>query len=126
LLTLYDPSQGWQLELNIADRRVGHLTQALKQEGQPIEVSYVFATDPGTVRTGVVHQVQPVAELHESEGHSVRVQVLVAPDSGGQPLRGLKPGMTVMGEVHCGQRSLGYVWLHEALEALQRFWFRVF
>jgi len=125
LLTLFDPSEGWQLELNVADRRVGHLTGALKQQRQAIEVSYVFATDPGTVRSGLVHQVQPVAELHESEGQSVRVQVLVSPGPGEKPLTGLKPGTTVMGELHCGQRSLGYVWLHESFEAVQRFWFRL-
>lgn len=128
LLTLYDPDQGWQLELNVADRRLGHLTKALQrnEDRQQVEVSYVLATDPASVCSGFIQQVQPVTEVHESEGHSVRIEVLVDPEAAERSSRGLKPGTTVMGEVHCGQRSLGYVWLHEALEAAQRFWFRLF
>ena len=31
----------------------------------------------------------------------------------------LVPGATVVAKVHCGRRSLGYVWLHDVIEAVQ-------
>jgi hypothetical protein len=31
----------------------------------------------------------------------------------------LRPGATVTAKIHCGRRSLGYVWLHELWETIQ-------
>jgi hypothetical protein len=31
----------------------------------------------------------------------------------------LRPGATVVARVHCGRRSLAYVWLHEFWEAVR-------
>jgi multidrug efflux pump subunit AcrA (membrane-fusion protein) len=125
LLSVYDPDQEWQLELNVADRRVGHLTRALRQldPSTQLEVSYVLAAAPSTVHTGRVELVQAVTELDAEEGHSVRLQVATDLELS---QKALKPGTTVIADVHCGPCSLGYVWLHEVVEAAQRFWFRVF
>jgi hypothetical protein len=30
-----------------------------------------------------------------------------------------RPGATVVARIHCGRRSLGFVWLHEFWEAIR-------
>ena len=34
----------------------------------------------------------------------------------------LRPGATVLARIHCGRRSLGYVWLHDLFEFAQTHW----
>jgi multidrug efflux pump subunit AcrA (membrane-fusion protein) len=128
LLCVYDPTQGWQLELSLADRRVGHLTRALRQgpTAEPLEVSYVLSAAPGARHTGHVERVQTVTELDAEEGHSVRIQVAIDRSEHDADRKSLKPGTSVIGEVHCGTCSLGYVWLHEVMETAQRLWFKTF
>ena len=39
----------------------------------------------------------------------------------------LREGATVTGKVHCGRRSLGYVWFHDLLAFIQaKIFFRFF
>ena len=45
------------------------------------------------------------------------VKVDVAIDRGA--LTEPRPGATVIARIHCGRRSLGYVWLHEVWEFIQ-------
>ncbi|MCH7727033.1 MAG: HlyD family efflux transporter periplasmic adaptor subunit [Planctomycetes bacterium] len=130
LLTVYDPGAGWQLELYMPDKRMGHLndaTRKLKEEDEEkLRVKYILATDPGTDRSGIVEKVELVAQVHGDEGNAVRIQVSIEVDDARHPILNPRPGSTVIGHVHCGRRSLGYVWFHEAGEAIQRFWFSVF
>ncbi len=128
LLTVYDPAGGWHLELNMADKRMGHLDDGLAalEEGERLLVSYVLNTEPNVTRYGAIAEVHPATELHEEEGHTVRLRVAIDVARGEQPIVDPRPGATVIGQVHCGRRSLGYVWFHEVGEALQRFWFSLF
>ena len=56
----------------------------------------------------------------------MRIEVALDEDTASYLARDLKPGTTALAEVYCGRSSLGYVWLHEAFEAAQRFWFQWF
>ena len=76
---------------------------------------YVLATDPATQRNGEVTEVKESTEIHQEEGHIVKVKVAINRDEIGDP----HPGATVTGGVYCGRRALGYVWFHEAWEWLQ-------
>ncbi len=50
----------------------------------------------------------------ESPPVEVRIDVL------GEPPAAARPGMTATVRIHCGQRSLGYVWLHDAAATVYR------
>ena len=45
-------------------------------------------------------------------------EVQVAIDEGS--LAAARPGMNAQVRIHCGRRSLGYVWLHDAWETVYR------
>lgn len=122
LLSVADPKGDWELELYMRESRGGHVRRARADEGLQQRypgagerVMYVLATDPATQRTGKVTEVKESTEIHQEEGHIVKVKVAIDRNEIGDP----HPGATVTGGVYCGRRSLGYVWFHEAWEWLQ-------
>ncbi|MEX2170667.1 MAG: biotin/lipoyl-binding protein [Pirellulales bacterium] len=118
LLEIAATSAGWSIELDVADRRAGHVLAAA-ETAEPLSVSYVVKSDPAVRHSGLV----------------TNIAVVTQPDAGGNPvmLVDVRPedaaraaprsGMMVAAKIHCGERSLGYVWFHEAWEAIQRYWF---
>lgn len=115
LLEVADTSGGWELELEVPDRRAAHVISA----GAGATVSFVAKSDPSRSFRGEVQRLSD-ATLPNDQGEA-GLAVTVHPES----LEGLNPrsGMMVAAKVHCGPEPLGYVWLHEAWEALQRAWF---
>ena len=45
--------------------------------------------------------------------------MLVTVDFDKQQLAELRPGMTVFAKLHCGRRSIGYIWFRELFEVVQ-------
>lgn len=128
LLSVYEPAAGWQLELNMLDRRMGHVTAAADRlaPGERLPVTFVLASDPAQTRRAAVTHVQPIAELHAEQGHSVALHAQVERETADSQPALVRPGTMVLADVHCGQASLGYVWLYEAVAAAQRCWFWLF
>jgi multidrug efflux pump subunit AcrA (membrane-fusion protein) len=118
LLTVADPKGPWEVELHMAEDRMGHITKAWQQakaEGKPLEVTYILATDPATEHRGTVRDVHAAAEVRGEEGNTVLIRVQIDPDE----LSDRRPGATVTAKVYCGKRPIGYVWLHDAIAFLQ-------
>ena len=81
-----------------------------------LTVRYILATDPGTPRFGAVRDIHDTTEMHDQEGHTVRVRVqLEQKDIPADP----RPGASATAEVRCGWRPIGYVYLHEFMEWVQ-------
>lgn len=120
LLTIADLSGPWILELKLADERIEQVLEARHEEGAAVLVDYVLASDPGVVRHGKLTQVGTSTEPDEALGLVVPLTVSLDASRPHDP----RPGATVMARVHCGRRSLGYVWFHDVWRWLQtRFWF---
>jgi biotin carboxyl carrier protein len=126
LLGVVDPKSEWELEIFMPGQRMGHLDEAFHElaDGGALDVTYILATDPseqlsGTVRLEDVHDV---AEMHEEEGNTTRIRVQIDK----QDLTDPRPGSTVIADIHCGTRSIGYVWFHEGLEWIQKTLFYYF
>jgi multidrug efflux pump subunit AcrA (membrane-fusion protein) len=118
LLTVADPKGPWELELHMPEDRMGHITRAWQQQqaqGKPLEVAYILATDPATEHRGTVRDIHAAAEIRGEEGSTVLIRVEIDRDE----LSDRRPGATVTAKVHCGKRSIGYVWLHDAIAFLQ-------
>jgi multidrug efflux pump subunit AcrA (membrane-fusion protein) len=115
LLTVVNPSGPWELELRMPERRVGHLVRAADSLGEDLAVSFHLATHPGQEFQGHVTEIHRTADVQGDDGNTVLVRVALEHDQ----LPDLRPGATANARVHCGQRPLGYVWLHEAIEAVQ-------
>lgn len=124
LMSIADTTREWELELFMPERRIGHIKNRQTKLGKTdLEVSYVLATDPSRVRYGKVRDIHDTTQMHEQEGHVVRVRVdLEQKEVPPNP----RPGSSATASVYCGYVPIGYAWFHEAIEYAQKFWFQYF
>jgi multidrug efflux pump subunit AcrA (membrane-fusion protein) len=115
LMTVADPEGDWELELFMKETRSGHVDNARRDAADLLEVKYVLATAPGRELIGKVAEVEEITQMHEEEGHTVRIRAEIDKSELIDP----RPGTTVRGKVKCGTRALGYTWFHEAWEWVQ-------
>jgi multidrug efflux pump subunit AcrA (membrane-fusion protein) len=123
LLTVADPASEWKLEVYMKENRMGHVMRAwteAREKNEPMEVTYILATDPDRYREGVVREIHRVAQMKEQE-HVVRIDVDLK-DQVEEKFR--RTGSEVRADIHAGRRPIGYVWFHEAWEwFLREVWF---
>ncbi len=108
----------WRIELEAPDHRSGHLLNA-NREGKPLAVEYVVRSAPEMTHLGTVEFVAEATHAGAEGVPFVRVVVDPATPSAANP----RTGLGVSAKIDCGEHSLGYVWLHEAIAAVQRWWF---
>lgn len=121
LMTLVDPAGPWELELELAEKRLGHALEAweaAQRAQRPLAVSFQLSTHPGQEFRGQVTEIERRAELRGQEGNVVLVRVAIDKDA----LPELHTETTVAAQLECGARSLGYVLLQDAIEAVQKQW----
>lgn len=124
LMSIANTSGKWELEVFMPERRVGHIRDAQGYfKKNNLDVSYVLATDPGTQWKGAVKEIHEATQMHDQEGHVVRIRVDL---SGQETPKNPRPGASATVQVHCGSAAIGYVWFHEAIEYAQKFWFTYF
>ena len=104
------------------DDRIGHVLAAEDEQKSahddaPLDVSFIVATEPGTTHSGQVKRIALATETDKTTGATVLVTADF--DRSTIPADELRPGATVVAKIHCGRRSLGYVWLHELWETIQ-------
>jgi hypothetical protein len=111
LMTVADINGPWIAEVRVPDRDIAHV-EAARQVGQPVRVSLLAATDLSTRRSGTVKEIAQSVTQDPLEGPVVVVTVAVESQPGVEP----RPGATVYPRIHCGRRSLGYVWFRRLYE----------
>ncbi|WP_145344404.1 efflux RND transporter periplasmic adaptor subunit [Rosistilla ulvae] len=115
LMTVAKLEGPWQLELHLPDHSIGHFRQAQHDSELPLVVSFILASEPGRTLHGTVREIQDFTSLDESQRLGIRIFV----DVEEQEIANLRVGAKVMGRIHCGRRSIAYVWLHELIEFVQ-------
>jgi multidrug efflux pump subunit AcrA (membrane-fusion protein) len=115
LMTVADTEGPWVLEVRVPDKHIGYVRQARRELKKDLDVTFVLATDPGRKHVGKVDKVAMITEPDETENLSVLVTI--AFDRGS--VTNLHPGAGATARIRCGRRSLGYVWLHDLIEALR-------
>jgi hypothetical protein len=121
LLRVADPKGPWELDLHMSEDEMGHIERAriaADQRQEQLPVAYILATEPGTTLKGTVKEIQNSAEILEKDEGAV---VIIRVDINKEDIdpTNLREGATVTGKVHCGRRSLGYVWFHDLLAFVQ-------
>ncbi len=116
LLTVGDLAGPWQLELRLPDDHAGYVLDAEQTAGHPPQVDFLLATDPGTTYRGHIEKTALSAQTDEVYGSHVLVTVAIDRDA----VRGLRPGASVIGKIHCGRRALGFVWFHDLISLVRR------
>jgi hypothetical protein len=116
LLEIANPTDPWRLELDLPNRKYGHLAAAVKEHGQPLPVRFSLASAPGKQFIGTIASIDEATSVNAQQLHVIRIWVDVDASSLGD----LKhPGSAVQAKIDCGKRSLGFVWLHEIWEFVQ-------
>jgi multidrug efflux pump subunit AcrA (membrane-fusion protein) len=148
LMEVADPTQDWQLRIEVPEARMGHIQgywNRLRQQNPQaqLDVTFILATHPSVKLEGRVTKVHSSAEVSGDRGNTVRMDVsfnqneLVKLRPDGAPggaeaavaelKRNLKVGADVKAKIHCGRAPVGYVILHDAWEFIQsRILFRLY
>ena len=124
LMTVVAPNTDWRLELDLPERRVGHLMSRLNESDDQVEVTFALASHPNKELTGQLRRVDRKLEVRSDEGNTALVEVQFDNSQVAADL--LRSGTRVNAKLHCGTRSIGYVWFHEVIETARSaamFWF---
>lgn len=109
----------WEVLLRVPERDIGYVLDAQRRLRSDLAVTFETANQPGTVHRARIRRVSTATQIG-SDGRSIVFVTLGVDDSSGIPLR---PGTTVSARIHCGTRSIGYVWFHDVIDAA-RSWLR--
>ena len=122
LLEIVAPEEDWELELELPDRRIGHVLRAHAASSAPLPVTFILASAPGTRLHGTLAEFEQRTNATTESGQFVRLNV----DIDRADVEFQQPGTKVQAKVLCGHRSTLYVWLHDIVEFFQsRVLFRV-
>mgnify|MGYP001439700494 FL=1 len=114
LFTVADDRSGWKLESRVPQDQIGHVLTAQDELGESLAVRFKLAGDAEQIYQGKLSKILETTVLDpqslDAELPDVQVEVAVTDDS----LPSAKPQMAARARFACGQRSLGYVWLHDA------------
>jgi multidrug efflux pump subunit AcrA (membrane-fusion protein) len=118
LLTVADVQADWQLELDVPDDRLGYVLAAQRELAPDLPVRYRLSSDDREQHMGTIDEICQTADVVERDQQAPTPTVLVkvavdaaelAKSVGGE----LRPGVSARAQIECGQRPLGYVWLHD-------------
>lgn len=133
VLEVADLTGDWYLEVLMSETRMRHVTEAASQaskNGKELQVTFYLATQPAELFTGHVDLIETTAEARGEEGNTVLLRVNF--DEGQlDRLREImdtdpKVGTEAIAKVHCGKRSIGYVYTHDLVDFLRgKVWFRM-
>ena len=119
LMTIIENDATWMLELELPERRVGHMigaaSEAAKNREAP-KVTFSLVSHPGAEFEGRMMLVDHQIDAHSDEGNTCLIRVSFDNDTIDHDL--LRKGTRVNAKIHCGERSVGYVMFHEAIEAI--------
>ena len=127
LLEVADLNAPLVLEVELPEKREGHLDRYIKDQGladsDKLEVSYILATDPDVPLDAklALESVSMRADADEEHGAIIKMRAIPSQDE----LRDLKPrpGAKVIAKIYCGRRSSGFVFFHEIYEWCCKFFF---
>jgi len=115
LLTIGETSGPWIVEVHVADKDIGHMLRAQQSLKPDLDVEFLLATEPGQTYRGRVQETSLSVEADDDARSRVRVVVGFDRTQIEKP----RPGATALPRIHCGPRSLGYVWLHDLIDAIR-------
>jgi len=115
LLTVARTDSEWELLVQMPENRMGHVLAAYRQAAEPMSVTFMLTSEPGRSYQGTLVDVHGRAEQDPERGSFVPLKVRFDKSQ----VSHLRPGAEATAKVHCGRRSLGFVWLHDVWEFLQ-------
>ena len=119
LMEIVDPAGDWELEVRMPESRMGHISAAQAEADGRLKVEFILQTHPDETLQGTVEKIDVIAEPRGEEGNTVLIRVAFNQ----QELRAVMPEPKVNADatakIFCGQRPIGYVWLHDLFDFVQ-------
>lgn len=117
LLEVMDDSGPWQLELDVAQHRTGHLMRAQSESADPLPIEYLLVTAPEQTFQAQLKEIG--TRVVTSEDARPVVEVLASPDN--DPRLSRRIGAEVRAKLHCGKKPLGFVLFGDVIEFVQKY-----
>ncbi|MEM8945537.1 MAG: efflux RND transporter periplasmic adaptor subunit [Planctomycetota bacterium] len=118
LFTVADTSSGWRLTADVPQDRIGQVVAAQRQHDGALPVRFRVAGETGQTFAGHVESISTAAVVTTDDLDQPSPPFEVKVDIDSAELLAARPGMAAQAKIYCGQRSLGYVWLHDIWETL--------
>ena len=116
LMEVADLAGNWQLELNLPDRKIGHVLRAYEEnDRKPLDVEFILAADPGETFKGKLIEIGETTEMLPESGQHLKLKVEVEKQS--LSIKQLRSGVDAY--IYCGKVSLGYAIFHPVKEFVQ-------
>ncbi|MBC8871097.1 MAG: HlyD family efflux transporter periplasmic adaptor subunit [Planctomycetes bacterium] len=115
LLTVADVDGPWVLELEIPDHHISHISEAQQASSPNLDVYFILKTNPDVTYQGTIDRIS-MRTLTDDDG-SAYVKAIVAIDR--DAVAPLTSGASVVAKIRCGRESIGYVWLHDLIDAVK-------
>lgn len=118
LLEVMDDSGDWRLELEVPEKRLGHILSAQEQLGtQNLEVEFRLATASETTYDAKLESSATRSVVSEKEGTVIEMFA----SFGTQKVSRRRIGAEAVAKINCGKRSLGYVLFGDVIEFVRKF-----
>ena len=122
VLSVAQPKNDWELELEVPDDKIGYIAErevelAAEKPSREIQVTYILATEPDREMDGTVKEIQQTAEVRKDQDNTVLILVNIDRDS--IDPEQLRMGTSVSGKLDCGRRSIGFVLFHDLIAWIQ-------
>jgi len=129
VMEIADLSQGWQIDLMMPEKRMGHVTrawQAAKEDDPDAQLRVVFypATNPEAQVEGRIVKIDTTAEARGEQGNAVRMTVEFNQEEFFKIVKSPKLGAKVNAKVYCGRERVAYAWLHDMVDAARAQYFK--
>ncbi len=116
LFEVADPSAGWQLKLRVPEADIRYVLAAQQESDQRPNITFTLETSPEVVRETSLVSLAASTEVD----HNGELSTLAIADLPNVELDAERPGAGVVARIHCGKRSLGFVWFRQVIEFVQR------
>lgn len=121
LMEVADPTARWILEVEIPEKRMGHITRAIRESDEGLTVDFLLATNTDKTLTGRLTEanIATSAEVRGEGGATVLLTVEFDQDEFRAAVDDPKVGAEVTAKVRCGKASLAYAYLHDLVDFFQ-------
>lgn len=120
LMKVADVDGPWMLELELPDKRTHHVVTAQQQVKEPLAVRFQLVNEPGKTYRGELVESASIVDLDED---SPEPFVPLEAEIDKSEIPHLRHGLSVVGRIECGQRSVAYVWTYQLVETVRRYLF---
>lgn len=115
LLNVANEEGDWRLIFKVPEHRIGYILRASNENKEPLRLEYSFDSNPGKKYSGTISSIARSTDSDAREGSYVVIEGV--PDSQNFPKR---HGSKVYATVHCGSRSMLFIWTHELVDSIRR------